>query len=609
MSVKLFIFCYILVFFGSESFCQKEDYIWLYGWEPFDIRRPDRAADTTRGSSNIDFNFDPPKIYYVPGRFIDFGDSNSSVCDSSGHLLAYTNGQVIYNGKDKPIADTINYSPDWEYWNLGNDTLAIPVGLAFFKSSLVLPVPGMQDEYYVFYQTVDRNTFHTVNTRYSRIMKNDSSNSWTVIYKDKLLIEEHLGGGAIAACRHANGRDWWFILPLFDTKTFQLYLISDDTIINKGKVEIGLDTEEFGIGTFVFSSNGEYFALMGGYRLGEQKILIKYGYFNRCTGSFTYLGEERHGSFGLLAAVAFSYNSRFLYIVDNNTKIYQYDLKSTNISESKLLVAEYDGYEYINPTDVNQFGYKVNFCYMGEGPDGRIYISPSSGSTRKMGVIEYPHERGEACEVRQHSIHIPTVFTRTMPNFPTYRLGPLDGSPCDTLGLDNHPVAKFRYEPDTLDHLRIRFTDLSYFRPETWSWDFGDGSPKVSDRYPFHRYTQNGTYNVCLTVSNENSSNTTCRTITIGTSNSDDTPEPSAIADITLYPNPVVDFLLVTLGEYVPEYGQIFLYDMTGRQVHTQRIWYGQNNVDMSRLSAGMYVGRITDKGRLIRKVKVVKGG
>ncbi|MBK9254654.1 MAG: T9SS type A sorting domain-containing protein [Saprospiraceae bacterium] len=64
----------------------------------------------------------------------------------------------------------------------------------------------------------------------------------------------------------------------------------------------------------------------------------------------------------------------------------------------------------------------------------------------------------------------------------------------------------------------------------------------------------------------------------------------------------------MTLGEYVPEYGQIFLYDMTGRQVHTQRIWYGQNNVDMSRLSPGMYVGHITDKGRLIRTVKVVKG-
>ncbi|MDV7397611.1 PKD domain-containing protein, partial [Arthrospira platensis SPKY1] len=114
---------------------------------------------------------------------------------------------------------------------------------------------------------------------------------------------------------------------------------------------------------------------------------------------------------------------------------------------------------------------------------------------------------------------------------PDYRLGPLDGSPCDTLGLDNHPVAKFRYEADTLDHLRLRFTDLSYFRPEVWSWDFGDGSPASAERYPQHLYAKSGTYEVCLTVSNENSSDTNCRTVTIGGTNSTDETAP-AVADV-----------------------------------------------------------------------------
>jgi uncharacterized membrane protein len=117
---------------------------------------------------------------------------------------------------------------------------------------------------------------------------------------------------------------------------------------------------------------------------------------------------------------------------------------------------------------------------------------------------------------------------------PNYRLGPLDGSSCDTLGLDNHPIAKYRYEADTIDHQRIRFTDLSYFRPEVWSWDFGDGSPKISQRSPYHTYAQNGSYKVCLTVSNENSSNTSCRNITIGTSATDD--DLSSVADVTLFP-------------------------------------------------------------------------
>jgi PKD repeat protein len=210
-----------------------------------------------------------------------------------------------------------------------------------------------------------------------------------------------------------------------------------------------------------------------------------------------------------------------------------------------------------------------------------------------MSKIEYPDEPGEACTVLQHSIFMPTGISRGIPNFPHYRLGPLDGSPCDTLGLDNHPIAKYRYEADSTDHLRLRFTDLSYFRPETWYWDFGDGSPRVSTQSPYHTFAQNGTYRVCLTVSNENSSNTSCRTITLGTSSSDD--EAISRADVSLFPNPVQDYLLITLGEYVPAFGQVMIYDVTGRPVITQRIYYGQNSIDMSALPAGMYVWKVMD--------------
>jgi len=37
-------------------------------------------------------------------------------------------------------------------------------------------------------------------------------------------------------------------------------------------------------------------------------------------------------------------------------------------------------------------------------------------------------------------------------------------------------MALYRYDSDSLDYLRIRFTDLSYFQPDTWFWDLGDGS-------------------------------------------------------------------------------------------------------------------------------------
>src|SRR5690606_17246247 len=145
---------------------------------------------------------------------------------------------------------------------------------------------------------------------------------------------------------------------------------------------------------------------------------------------------------------------------------------------------------------------------------------------------------------------------------------------------------------------------LSYFRPEIWSWDFGDGCPTATERYPFHTYAQNGTYDVCLTVSNENSSHTTCRTVTIGTNHSGGAAQE---ADITLLSNPVADILLVTLGEYIPQNGIIHIADATGRKVISQRIYYGHNHIDMTSLPAGLYFWTAEDGGVRLKGGKVVK--
>lgn len=56
-----YIFVIFFVTFYINAFSQKQDYVWLYGSESYDIILPERAADTTLGASNIDFNFAPPQ--------------------------------------------------------------------------------------------------------------------------------------------------------------------------------------------------------------------------------------------------------------------------------------------------------------------------------------------------------------------------------------------------------------------------------------------------------------------------------------------------------------------------------------------------------------------
>ncbi len=84
---------------------------------------------------------------------------------------------------------------------------------------------------------------------------------------------------------------------------------------------------------------------------------------------------------------------------------------------------------------------------------------------------------------------------------PNYRLGSLDGSRCDTLGINNLPVAHFRVD-DTLGVLNRYFYDLSHHDPAHGHWDFDDGTIS-EDTSALHTFPGPGLYHVCLTVSNE----------------------------------------------------------------------------------------------------------
>lgn len=603
-----FTFIFILILSFEYLSAQKQDYLWFIGHEPYDIVLPERAADTTRGATNMDFGFEPPKFYYDPKRFLDFWNVNSSVCDSKGRILAYTNGQVIYNQFNKPIADTINYSADWEYTNYGEEVFPIPGGLSTTQGALILPVPGDSSLYYTFYTTRDRENPPYMNFQisYAKINVDSNNINGTLIEKDIVLLQDSLSG-SITAVRHGNGRDWWLIAPRRIGNVLNIWLIDPMGINYKGRLETGLQSFH-GVGQIYLSPDGQWISwYVGGYLVkdGGQLFLAK---FDRCSGtisnpSFIYIDISH---FRFAGGVSFSYDSRYLYMC-NKDFIYQYDLEYSDVLESQTKVATFDGFTYTFPYDkYNPIKYPVNFYEMYLAPDGRIYITPNSATTRMLSVMHFPQKQGKECDVRQHSVLMPTGFARGLPNFPDYRLGALDGSACDTLNIDNIPVAKYRYEVDTNDYLSLYFTDLSYSRPESWSWDFGDYSYIELERYPTHHFPKNGTYNVCLTVSNENSQDKKCKTITIGSPNPNKTEESISL-DIRFFPNPVTDYLQITLGDFVPQSGNVTFYDISGKVVLEQNIHYGQNMVDLGTLDRGFYTCIIKDNKTLIRTEKILK--
>lgn len=93
---------------------------------------------------------------------------------------------------------------------------------------------------------------------------------------------------------------------------------------------------------------------------------------------------------------------------------------------------------------------------------------------------------------------------------------------CENVTIDSYiaPTAYWIYSGDPT----VSFTDLSIGDPTTWTWDFDDGASSTLEN-PVHTFAENGTYYVCLTVSNPVGSNTSCQNVIIDS-----------------YASPVVDF-------------------------------------------------------------------
>jgi hypothetical protein len=282
-----------------------------------------------------------------------------------------------------------------------------------------------------------------------------------------------------------------------------------------------------------------------------------------------------------------------LYVPSSNW-LYKYNLWATPVATSKETIATYEPFNDPFPTKFHR-GFLA--------PDDKIYIITTSGS-RTLHVIHKPDEPGADCAFEQHGIRLPCNNNSSLPTFANYRLGPLDGSPCDTLGLDNHPKAWYRYEQDTLDLLHVEFTDLSYYEPANWSWDFGDGSLGSNERHPTHQFPQSDVYEVCLTVSNQYGSDTHCKTLYLGVSAQDN---PVLQAQVLVSPNPFQSHLAVTVSSPQVRGGQFRLYDMTGRLALSEYIVLGVNEMETGDLPQGMYFWSVEARGEVVKTGKIVK--
>ncbi len=81
----------------------------------------------------------------------------------------------------------------------------------------------------------------------------------------------------------------------------------------------------------------------------------------------------------------------------------------------------------------------------------------------------------------------------------------------------DHLYAFFRVPSHIRTGIPERFLDESAGSITGWKWEFGDGASS-GERHPFHRYTQSGTYDVTLTVTDGTGTHTATRRLDVSPS-------------------------------------------------------------------------------------------
>jgi hypothetical protein len=145
-------------------------------------------------------------------------------------------------------------------------------------------------------------------------------------------------------------------------------------------------------------------------------------------------------------------------------------------------------------------------------PDGGIPPDPLllcegdqvtlAASTNHSGPLDYSWDLGDGTRASAPSVtHAWNYGTYTVRLTIINTLGWVE---TDTLGLQvgHVPVAGFTSNSPVELGQNAVFTDRTTYEPSSWLWDFGDGVGTSDQPNPIYNYSNQGVYNVTLTVTN-----------------------------------------------------------------------------------------------------------
>ena len=417
----------VLSLISLTASAQKQGNIWYFG-----------------DSAGVDFNSGSPVALTDGQTYLhpinnDHNEGTSVICDSSGSLLFYLNGEKVWNKNHQLMPN-------------GNGLLG---GLSSTHAAFALPKPGNSNVFYLFttdafYPNQLQNGF-----RYSVIDMCLDNGLGDIELGNKNILLLDTVAEKITVVNHANGIDYWIITHKYWSDAFYSFLLTangvEDTVISSiGSVhQNGLDsTDTFSaIGQMKASPDGTKIALVFS---NTNPAVAELFDFDNTTGvlSNPINLQTDTTSNSNIYGVSFSPDNSKLYIsAGGKAKIYQHDLFAgggvpDSIINSKTLIASL--------TDGTSHSLQL-------GPDGKIYAARFGKDF--LAVINNPNAVGSACGFQDNAISLNVKFCSLgLPNFIdsyNYGNGLVD---CSTgLNESSRESALFFYPNPFYDRTTIEF--------------------------------------------------------------------------------------------------------------------------------------------------------
>ncbi len=408
MRLLTVLFFIVFLVINAQSQIHYPDERWPVGINEF---------SDAEGYGNSWIHFESDTILLEDANLnLDFESTVAVASDEDGNILFYSNGCEINNAEGNVMDNGENINPGLLHDWVCSSGYTVPRGM------MAIPLPENSAKWIVLhtggnYDPVRKLTYGPF--YYTEIDMEANTGLGAVTSKNNLLSEEELEPFAVV--RHGNGRDWWVIIPEYNTNKYHIWLLNPGGISLK---EIQIIGDSIGcrrIGSSGFSLDGSKYSRVN----NCEGIVLD---FDRCSGHFSnsiYLERPAYTLGG--GGGVFSTDNRWLYVTSDRC-IFRADLNSPTPFLDSLFKQPY----YV---DISEYVFGTSLAYMQYAPDGNIYIN-SQHRERHLSSLTILND---SFTYQPKALELPVLNTRTLPHFPNFRLFDWADQICDTLDINGPP--------------------------------------------------------------------------------------------------------------------------------------------------------------------------